>query len=144
MEEIFGVDTNRIVVGVAVGFALIVGAVGLLALLNRIILKIGLRNIPRRPAQTALIVVGLMLSTLIISSALGTGDTINHSIRSEVTKGLGEIDEILTSAAGDSVGLTGSSPYFPTCYPGRPPCPAFGRRPDRWTNAHHRRARPCF
>ena len=113
MEEIFGVDTNRIVVGVAVGFALIVGAVGLLALLNRIILKIGLRNIPRRPAQTSLIVVGLMLSTLIISSALGTGDTINHSIRSEVTKGLGEIDEILTSAAGDSVGLTGSSPYFP-------------------------------
>ena len=114
MEEIFGVDTNRIVVGVVVGFALIVGAVGLLALLNRIILKIGLRNIPRRPAQTALIVVGLMLSTLIISSALGTGDTINHSVRNEVTKGLGEIDEILTSAAGDSVGLTGSSPYFPT------------------------------
>ena len=114
MEEIFGVDTNRIVVGVAVGFALIVGAVGLLALLNRIILKIGLRNIPRRPAQTSLIVVGLMLSTLIISSALGTGDTINHSIRNEVTEGLGEIDEILTSAVGDSVGLTGSSPYFPT------------------------------
>ena len=114
MEEIFGVDTNRIVVGVVVGFALIVGAVGLLALLNRIVLKIGLRNIPRRPAQTSLIVVGLMLSTLIISSALGTGDTINHSIRNEVTKGLGEIDEILTSAVGDSFGLTGSSPYFPT------------------------------
>ena len=114
MEEIFGVDTNRIMLGVAVGFALIVGAVGLLALLNRIVLKIGIRNIPRRPAQTSLIVVGLMLSTLIISSALGTGDTINHSIRNEVTKGLGEIDEILTAAAGDSVGLTGSSPYFST------------------------------
>ena len=112
MEEIFGVDTNRIMLGVAVGFALIVGAVALLALLNRIVLKIGLRNIPRRPAQTSLIVVGLMLSTLIISSALGTGDTINHSIRNDVTKGLGEIDEILTSAVGDSVGLTGSSPYF--------------------------------
>ena len=54
-----------------------------------------------------------MLSTLIISSALGTGDTINHSIRNEVTKGLGEIDEILTSAVGDSFGLTGSSQYFP-------------------------------
>ena len=60
MEEIFGVDTNRIVVGVVVGFALIVGAVSLLALLNRIVLKIGLRNIPRRPAQTSLIVVGLI------------------------------------------------------------------------------------
>ena len=51
MEEIFGVDTNRIVVGMVVGFALIVGAVALLALLNRIVLKIGLRNIPRRPAH---------------------------------------------------------------------------------------------
>ncbi len=113
MEEIFGVDTNRIMLGLAVGFALIVVAVGILALFNRIILKIGLRNIPRRPAQTSLIVVGLMLSTLIISSALGTGDTINHSIRNEVTKDLGEIDEILTSAVGDSTSLAGSSPYFP-------------------------------
>ena len=54
-----------------------------------------------------------MLSTLIISSALGTGDTLNHSIRSAVTDGLGEIDEILTANLGDSLGLTGSSPYFP-------------------------------
>ena len=113
MQDIFGLDTNIIMVGVLIGFLLIVGGVGLLALLNRIILKMGVRNIPRRPAQTALIVVGLMLSTLIISSALGTGDTINHSIRNEVTKGLGEIDEILTANLGERVGLTGSSPYFP-------------------------------
>ena len=117
MEEIFGVDTDRIMIGVVIGFLLIVGGIGVLALLNRIVLKIGLRNIPRRPAQTALIVVGLMLSTLIISSALGTGDTMNHSIRLGVTKGLGEIDEILTaSLTSDLSGLgslTGSSPYFP-------------------------------
>ena len=117
MEEIFGVDTDRIMIGVVIGFLLIVGSIGVLALLNRIVLKIGLRNIPRRPAQTALIVVGLMLSTLIISSALGTGDTMNHSIRLGVTKGLGEIDEILTaSLTSDLSGLgslTGSSPYFP-------------------------------
>ena len=117
MEEIFGVDTNLIMVGVVIGFLLIVVGIGALALLNRIVLKIGLRNIPRRPAQTALIVVGLMLSTLIISSALGTGDTMNHSIRLGATKGLGEIDELLTanlaSGLGRPGGLTGSSPYFP-------------------------------
>ena len=89
MEEIFGVDTDRIMIGVVIGFLLIIAGIGTLALLNRIVLKIGLRNIPRRPAQTALIVVGLMLSTLIISSALGTGDTMNHSIKLAATKGLG-------------------------------------------------------
>ena len=117
MEEIFGVDTDRIMIGVVIGFLLIVVGVGALALLNRIVLKIGLRNIPRRPAQTALIVVGLMLSTLIISSALGTGDTMNHSIKLDATRGLGEIDEILTASAvadlSDFDSLTGSSPYFP-------------------------------
>ena len=71
MEEIFGVDTDRIMIGVVIGFLLIVGGIGVLALLNRIVLKIGIRNIPRRPAQTALIVVGLMLSTLIISFSAG-------------------------------------------------------------------------
>jgi putative ABC transport system permease protein len=113
LQEIFGLDMTYIVVAVAVGFGLIILAVGFLALLNRIIFKIGLRNIPRRPAQTALIVVGLMLSTLIISSALGTGDTLSHSIRNEVVSGLEQIDEILTANQGASLGLTGSSPYFP-------------------------------
>ena len=117
MEEIFGVDTNQIMIGVVIGFLLVVAGIGTLALLNRIVLKIGLRNIPRRPAQTALIVVGLMLSTLIISSALGTGDTMNHSIRLGATKGLGEIDELLTANLAADLSslnsLTGSSPYFP-------------------------------
>ena len=113
MQEIFGLDMTYIVIAVSIGFGLIVLGVGFMALLNRIIFKIGLRNIPRRPGQTALIVVGLMLSTLIISSALGTGDTINHSIRNEVVSGLLQIDEILTANQGRSLGLTGSSPYFP-------------------------------
>ena len=66
MEEIFGLDTDIIMLGTLVGFLVIFFGVGTLAVINRIVLKIGLRNIPRRPAQTALIVVGLMLSTLII------------------------------------------------------------------------------
>jgi putative ABC transport system permease protein len=113
VDEIFGLDMNYIMAAVLIDFALIVGGVGAVALFGRIILKVGLRNIPRRPAQTLLIVVGLMLSTLIVSSALGTGDTINHSNRNDVIKGLGEIDELLTANQGRSLGLTGSNPYFP-------------------------------
>ena len=41
-----------------------------------VIFKLGARNIPRRRTQTVLIVAGLMLSTLIIAAALGTGDTV--------------------------------------------------------------------
>jgi putative ABC transport system permease protein len=58
-----------------------------------VIFKLGLRNIPRRKAQTILIVIGLMLSTMIISAALGTGDTLNHSVSAEVYHLVGHIDE---------------------------------------------------
>ena len=53
----------------------------LLASRNRILVKLALRNIPRRKAQTALIIVGLMLSTTIIMAALAIGDSINGGIR---------------------------------------------------------------
>lgn len=58
MEEIFGLDTDIIMLGTLVGFLVILFGVGTLAVFNRIVFKIGLRNIPRRPAQAALIVVG--------------------------------------------------------------------------------------
>ncbi|MCI0439111.1 MAG: ABC transporter permease, partial [Chloroflexi bacterium] len=112
MNEIFGLDMDVVMAGALFAFLLILVGVGVLALLNRIIFKVGVRNIPRRPAQTALIVVGLMLSTLIISSALGTGDTISYSIRNEALRGLGEIDELLVSNQGPSLGGAGGRTYF--------------------------------
>ena len=51
---------------------------------NPVVFKLGVRNIPRRPSQTILIVIGLMLSTLIIAAAFTTGDTLSSSIRGEV------------------------------------------------------------
>ena len=83
MEELFGLDMRFLMFIMLVAFLGIVVAVGFTALLNRIMFKIGVRNIPRRPAQTVLIIIGLMLSTLIISAALGTGDTLSFSIRNE-------------------------------------------------------------
>jgi putative ABC transport system permease protein len=60
-----------------------------------VIFKLGLRNIPRRRAQTTLIVVGLMLSTLIVSAALGTGDTLDYSITASAYDVLGHVDEVV-------------------------------------------------
>src|SRR5690606_26987104 len=60
---------------------------------NPVMFKMGLRNIPRRKAQTALIIIGLMLSTLIMSAAFGTGDTLTSRVTSEVYSILGEADE---------------------------------------------------
>lgn len=113
MEELFGLSMSTVMLAVFIAFALIVLAVGLLALMNRIIFKIGVRNVPRRPAQTILILVGLMLSTLIISAALGTGDTLSASIRNDVFRGLGTIDEVLTSGRSIAFGDFRSNPYFP-------------------------------
>jgi putative ABC transport system permease protein len=66
-----------------------------------VIFKLGVRNIPRRKAQTVLIVIGLMLSTLIIAAAFGVGDTLNHSVSSMVYRQLGPVDEIVVSSNDD-------------------------------------------
>jgi putative ABC transport system permease protein len=86
--------TNAMV-GLLVGVALVLLYLGWLALRNPVLVKIGLRNIPRRPAQTILIVIGLTLSTIIIVSALSTGDTLTYSVRTNAVQAYGPIDEII-------------------------------------------------
>ncbi len=67
----------------------------LLAWRNPVLFKLGLRNIPRRPAQSVLIVIGLTLSTVIIVASFVTGDTLNNSVKRQAVAAYGEIDEIL-------------------------------------------------
>jgi len=52
----------------------------------------GVRNIPRRRAQSTLIILGLMLSTLIVSAAFTTGDTLNYSVTRTAYDALGPLD----------------------------------------------------
>src|SRR3990172_2376142 len=80
----------------------IVLAVAALALRNRVFLRLGARNVSRRPARTALIVLGLMLGTAIISSALSTGDTMSNTIRSSVIDSLGQTDEVVRAKGADT------------------------------------------
>ena len=113
MNELFGLSMSVIMVVLLAIFLPALGIVTILAWRNPIMLKLGLRNIPRRRAQTILIIVGVMLSTVIIAAAFGTGDTISFSIRNEGVDSLQTIDEIIISSRADSEDSFGASPYFP-------------------------------
>lgn len=97
---------NATATGLAIALGLILLGVGLIALRRPIIAKLGLRNIPRRPAQSVLIVVGLTLSTLIIVSALSLGDTLNRSVQRHAVNAYGMIDQVVSPAfLGDLMAL---------------------------------------
>jgi putative ABC transport system permease protein len=118
MQELFGIPIDTLLVVLVVLLAMVAGALGLLALRNRVLLKLGVRNVGRRRARSALIVVGLMLGTAIIAAALATGDTMNHTIRSTATQALGQTDEIVSArgAVEDIPGELGQATgtgYFP-------------------------------
>jgi len=95
VEALFGIPMNQLAIVLAAGCGLIVASLVVLGLRNRVMVRLGLRNIPRRRTQTVLIIVGLMLSTLIISAAFGTGDTMTHSFRSVALDSLGQADELI-------------------------------------------------
>ncbi|MCI0789319.1 MAG: hypothetical protein J4N88_07040, partial [Chloroflexi bacterium] len=81
MEELFGVSMDIIMAVLLAVFLPVIAVVAFMAWRNPVMLKLGLRNIPRRKSQTALIIVGIMMSTLIMAAAFGTGDSITYSIR---------------------------------------------------------------
>src|SRR5215203_3765137 len=93
MNEIFGISMTSIMVTLVSLLAICLLTVAWVALRRPVIFKMGMRNIPRRRAQTVLIVVGLMLSTLIMSAALGTGDTIDYSMTTDVYDTYQLVDE---------------------------------------------------
>jgi putative ABC transport system permease protein len=104
MEELFGIismDDLAIVLLIAVGAILLL--LFFMGWRNRVLMRLGLRNIPRRRAQTALIVFGLMLSTLIIAAAFSTGDTMTYSFRSLALDDLGELDEFVNKGGPTSL-----------------------------------------
>ncbi len=87
-------QTAAIVLLTAVGLVLLTLLV--LGLRNRTIAKLGVRNIPRRRSQSALIILGLTLSTIIIVSALSIGDTLSYSVRRHAVDAYGTIDQVIS------------------------------------------------
>ncbi len=92
MNELFGIDMTTLTIALVALLTLCLLSVGWIAWRRRVVFNLGVRNLPRRKAQTLLIVAGLMLSTLIITSALGVGDTVDHSITSQAYTHTGHVD----------------------------------------------------
>ena len=113
MEELFGVSMDTLMIVMLAIFCAIMAVVLIMAWRNKVMLKLGLRNIPRRKGQTALIIVGSMLSAVIVAAAFGTGDTISFSIRSGALDSLGAVDEVVTAVRTDEDFGSIAPPYFP-------------------------------
>ena len=99
MDSLFGLSMN-IIMWVLLGIlGLAVSGVLYVVLRSRVMFLMGVRNMPRRMAQTTLIIVGLMLSTLIITAAFTTGDTVDRSLTAQGYSMLGHVDEWVQLAA---------------------------------------------
>ncbi len=109
MDKLFGISMNTWLVVMLILLAVCLVTVAWIWLRHRVIFKLGVRNIPRRKSQTALIVIGLMLATLIISAALGTGDTLTHWIGGSVYKQFGPVDEVVVHTSGDAKPSAGAA-----------------------------------
>src|SRR5918995_6968946 len=102
MDELFGIPTNQltlVLLGVFAAEALILAS---LAARDRISFRMAVRNVPRRKAQSALIVTGLMLATVLFSAAFTTGDTLTNSLRTQALENIGRVDVVVKAEQPES------------------------------------------
>ena len=123
MSKLFGIPVGGLAAALVLILAIVVAGLAALAIRNRVFFRLGVRNVRRRRARSALIVVGLMLGTAIITAALATGDTMSHTIRSAAVSALGRTNEVV-AAKGISTALATASDstgarYFPVTYANR-------------------------
>src|SRR5215468_4019670 len=59
--------------------------------------RLALRNATRRPRETALVILGSLLGTAIMTGSYVVGDTFNASIRRTAHEQLGPVDEIVSA-----------------------------------------------
>ncbi|MBM3940909.1 MAG: ABC transporter permease [SAR202 cluster bacterium] len=116
MESLFGIPIGQLLVTLLVVFALGMAATAFLAWRNPVLFKMAARNLPRRPAQTALIVLGLMLATLLFSASFTTGDTLAHSIRVQALTDIGLVEVEIESERRE---VSGRTAYFDAATVGR-------------------------
>lgn len=100
-------------VALLVIFGVAVAVIAVVAIRNRVMLKLAVRNVPRRRGQTALIVLGLMLATLLFSASFATGDTLSHSIRVLALRDIGEVDVVVRAEVREA---SGGLAYFDQDY----------------------------
>ena len=111
MESLFGVPTMQLMWALLAVFGAGLLMIVLSALRNRISFRMAARNLPRRRAQTALVILGLMLATMLFSASFTTGDTLTNSLRLQSLENLGQVD-VQVQAKGQS--SSGGDPFGET------------------------------
>ena len=111
MEELFGVPTQQLMWVLLAAFGAAALILGLSALRNRVSFRMAARNLPRRRAQTILVVLGLMLATMLFSASFTTGDTLTNSLRVQALENLGQVD---VQVQADGSGASGQQQFGPT------------------------------
>ena len=98
-------DTTLALLLVAAIFALVITA----AARRRILLRLSMKNIARRKARAAIVILGLMVGTALISSAMVVGDTLEYIFTEDVLQRWGQVDEVVeTQSAGVYLNFTDS------------------------------------
>src|SRR5215472_19188314 len=82
-----------VLAGLLGGVLFIIGGLGVM---NPIILRMGLRNMFRRPSQTLILLCGLVLSTIVITTSFGLADSFSDSILTHRLAAMGNVDESVT------------------------------------------------
>src|SRR4051794_25900107 len=98
MESLFGIPVERLALGAGLASAAVVLALLGVVFRRPVLWRIGLRNVPRRPGSSLLVVAGLALGTAVVTRALFTGDTMTFTVRSLVADSLGRVDEVVVQS----------------------------------------------
>ncbi|HKW22540.1 MAG TPA: FtsX-like permease family protein [Ktedonobacterales bacterium] len=93
MNSVFEFSPDSVAKPLAIATALVALLLMWQATRTPHLLRIGLRNVPRRKLRTALVVFGLMLATTFVASAIAIDDTIVLAVKSVAVYNLGRIDE---------------------------------------------------
>ena len=96
MEELFGAPMSVVASVLAVMFIVVFAVLLYIFVRNPLLVRMAARNIPRRKAQTVLVIAGLMMATVTISSAFTTGDSVTASIERVATEDLRNLDQLVT------------------------------------------------
>src|SRR5215207_1375683 len=104
MTELFGIPTGQLTSVLLAIFGAGALILAVLAVRDRTSFRMAVRNVPRRKAQTALIVMGLMLATLLFSAAFTTGDTLTNSLRIQALENIGRVDLVVKAEQPEAGG----------------------------------------
>lgn len=105
MTELLGVPTKQLTLVLSGVFAAGILILAFLAARNRTSLRMAVRNVSRRPTQTTLILLGLMLATVLFSAAFTTGNTLTNSLRAQALENIGRVDVVVTAEKPKSSGV---------------------------------------